>query len=193
MFVAPTAGRATMRGVAGHASELDRKSFIADPTVLAELGLGVVDLGDPDVRAVVIRSEHPEFEEALTSGWREIDLGPGAMNPRLHLTMHEVVATQLWEDSPPEAWDTARRLLEAGYERHEILHMLSRPMSEQVWATMHEQRPYDLAAHVAALRALPGSWERERSAITAEKRREDERKRARRQARGARQRNRRPR
>jgi hypothetical protein len=108
----------------------------------------------------VIRGEHPELEEALTSGWREIDLGQGPMNPRLHLTMHEVVATQLWEDSPPEAWDTARRLLKAGYERHEILHMLGRPVSEQVWAAMHEQRPYDLAAHVAALRALPGSWER---------------------------------
>jgi hypothetical protein len=41
-----------MHGVAGHASELDRKSFIADPTVLSELGFGVDDLGDPDVRAV---------------------------------------------------------------------------------------------------------------------------------------------
>ena len=182
-----------MHGVAGHASELARKSFIADPTVLSELGVGVDDLGDPDFRAVVIRSEHPEFEEALTSGWREIDLGQGPMNPRLHLTMHEVVATQLWEDSPTEARDTARRLLEAGYEPHEVLHMLSRPVSEQVRAAMHEQRPYDLAAHVAALRALHGSWERERSAITAEKWREDERKRARRQAREARRRNRRPR
>jgi len=115
------------------------------------------------------------------------------MNPLLHLTTHEVVATQLWDDSPPEAWDTARRLPEAGYERHEILHVLSRPVLEQVRATMHEQPPYDLAAHVAALRALPGSWERERSAITAEKWREDERKRARRQAREARRRHRRPR
>ena len=50
-----------MRGVAGHASELDRKSFIADPTVLSELGVGVDDLAEPDVRAVAIRSEHPEF------------------------------------------------------------------------------------------------------------------------------------
>ena len=109
MFVAATAGRARMRGVAGHASELDRRGFIADPTVLSELCVGVDDLGDRDVRAVVIRSEHPEFEEALTSGWREIDLGQGAIDPRMHLTMHEVVATQLWDDSPPEAWDTARR------------------------------------------------------------------------------------
>lgn len=193
MFPAPTAERATIRGVAGQASEVDRKRFIADPTVLSELGLGVDDLDDPDVRAVVIRNEHPEFEEAFARGWREVDLGQGPMNPRLHLTMHEIVATQLWEDSPPEVWETARRLLDAGYERHEILHMLSRPVSEQVWSAMHEERPYDLEAHVAALQALPGSWERERSAIAAEKRHEDERKRARRQAREARRRNRRPR
>ena len=193
MFPTPTAERATIRGVAGQASEVDRKRFIADPTVLSELGLGVDDLDDPDVRAVVIRNEHPEFEEALARGWREVDLGHGPMNPRLHLTIHEIVATQLWEDSPPEVWETARRLFDAGYERHQILHMLSRPVSEQVWAAMHEERPYDLEAHVAALQALPGSWERERSAITAEKRHEDERKRARRQAREARRRNRRPR
>ena len=31
------------------------------------------------------------------------------MNPRLHLKMHEIVATQLWDDSPPEVWDTAAR------------------------------------------------------------------------------------
>lgn len=192
MFWAPTGERATIRGVAGQASALDRKSFIADPTVLSELGLGLDDLGDSDVRALVIRSEHPEFEEALRSGWRAVDLGRGPMNPRLHLTMHEVVATQLWEDSPPEVWETAGRLLEAGYERHEILHMLSQPVSKQVWAAMHEQRPYDLAAHLAALRALPESWERERSATTAEKRHESERKRVRRQARAARRRNRRP-
>jgi len=29
------------------------------------------------------------------------------MNPRVHLTMHEVVGTQLCDDSPPEAWDRA--------------------------------------------------------------------------------------
>ena len=75
MCAAPTAGRPTMRGVAGDASELDRKGFIADPTVSSELGVGVDDLRDRDVRTVVIRSEHPEFEEALTSGRREIDLG----------------------------------------------------------------------------------------------------------------------
>jgi hypothetical protein len=120
--------------------------------------------------------------------------GPdGSVNPRLHLKLHEVVAAQLWDDSPSEVWDTAVRLLDAGYERHEILHMLARPVSDQIWAALHDERPYDLERHVAALKALPGSWERERTTRTATRRHQDARAQARRAARTARRRNRRPR
>jgi hypothetical protein len=144
------------------------------------------------VRSVVIRHEHPEFEEALKEDRSEIEGSDGPMSPRLHLTMHEIVATQLWDDSPPAAWDAAVRLLEAGYERHEILHMLALPVSEQVWGALHDERPYERERHVAALQALPGSWELERASRTAARRHDNARKQARRAARAARQRNRRP-
>jgi hypothetical protein len=114
------------------------------------------------------------------------------MNPRLHLAMHEIVATQLWDNSPAEVWETAVRLLDAGYERHEILHMLSRPVSDQVWAALHDERPYDPERHVAALRELPGSWERERATRTSAQRHSDARRQARRTAHAARRRKRRP-
>lgn len=171
---------------------IDRQLFVADAGALAVLGLGVEKLADPDVRSVVIHHEHPEFEEALTEGRDEIEIAGVPINPHLHLAMHEVVASQLWDDSPPEVWETAVRLLNAGYERHEILHMLGRPVSEQIWAALHDERPYDREGHVAALEALPGSWERERATRTATKRHDDARKQARRQARTARRRNRRP-
>ena len=166
--------------------------FVADPQVLAELGLRLEDLADPDVRSYVICHEHPEFEEALGAGREEIDLGGGPVNPRLHLAMHEVVATQLWDNSPPEVWETAVRLRDAGYERHEILHMLSRPVTDQVWAALHDDLPYARDRHVAALRALPGSWERERAARAVEMRHEVARKQARRRARAQRRGKRRP-
>lgn len=130
--------------------ELARRQFVADPDVLAGLELSVDDLADPDLRSYVIRHEHPEFEDALEDDVGEIDLGYGPINPRLHLTMHEIVATQLWDGEPPEVWETAVRLGAAGYERHEILHMLSRPVSDQVWAALRDQAPYDKARHVAA-------------------------------------------
>jgi hypothetical protein len=122
----------------------------------------------------------------------EIDLGDGPFNPRLHLALHEVVATQLWDNDPPEVWETALRLCDAGYERHEVLHMLCRPVSDHIWAALHEDEPYDRARHVAALRALPETWEQERSALTARKTHGADRKQARRTARAARRRNRRP-
>jgi len=172
--------------------EAERRRFVADPDALDAVGVTLEQLSDPDVRSVVIRHEHPEFEQALKEGRREIDGADGPMNPRLHLTMHQIVATQLWDDSPPEVWDTAVRLLDAGYERHEILHMLGRPVGDQVWEALHNERPYDREQHMAALRALPGSWERERTTKTAIRRHDDARKKARRAARAARQRNRRP-
>jgi Domain of unknown function (DUF1841) len=172
--------------------ESERRRFIAAPDVLSALGLSVDDLADPDMRSYVIRHEHPEFEDALKDGLDEIDLGHGPINPRLHLAMHEIVATQLWDGDPHEVWETAVRLRKAGYERHEILHMLGRPMSDQIWAALHDQVPYDRTRHVAALRVLPGSWERERSALSATDRHDDAAKRARRTARAVRRRNRRP-
>lgn len=172
--------------------EDQRRRFVADPDVLAEFGVAIEQLSDPDIRSLVIRHEHPEFEEALNEGRGEIEGPGGPMNPRLHLTMHGIVATQLWDDSPPEVWDTTVRLLEGGYERHEILHMLGRLVSDQVWEALHEERPYDRERHVAALRALPGSWERERTAETTAARPDAARKEARRAARAARRRNRRP-
>ena len=41
--------------------------------------------------------------------------------------------------------------------------MLGRPVSDQVWEALHNERPYDREQHLAGLRALPGSWERERT------------------------------
>jgi hypothetical protein len=159
--------------------------------------MGLDELADEDLRAVVIRAEHPELEDALQAGVREIEGPNGPLNPRLHLVMHGIVATQLWEDSPPEVWETASRLQDSGYERHEILHMLSRPVAAQVWEAWNDERAYDRDAHVAALRALPGTWEQEREALESERKTDDRRrgatarKLARRQTKSSRRRNRR--
>ena len=188
-----------MSGGPSRGDQRARQRFVADPAVMAQLELRLEDLADEDLRAVVIRAEHPEFEEALKAGVREFDGPDGPVNPRLHLIMHGIVSTQLWDDSPPEVWETAKRLLEAGYERHEVLHMLGRPVAAQVWETWHDERAYDRDAHVSALNALPDSWERERGAIGLERghdvagRRDAAaaRKHARRQIKASRRRNRR--
>ena len=117
-----------------------------------------LDPNDADDRALLIAAAHPELdtdaETALVDGHE--------INPRLHLTIHEIVATQIVDDDPPEVWATAQRLRKLGYGRHEVLHMLGAAMTPQLWAALHDQRDYDLEAHRAALAALPESWERAR-------------------------------
>jgi hypothetical protein len=117
-----------------------------------------LDPGDEDDRSVLLALAHPELdtdEETMVFAGQE-------MNPRLHLVIHEIVAKQLADDDPPEVWETARRLRRAGYHQHEILHMLGSAMSSEIWHAMQGHRGYDREAHLAALAALPDSWERQR-------------------------------
>ena len=94
---------------------------IADPDEETEW----LDPADPDERALLIRAAHPELDtEAET-----VFIDGREMNPRLHLTIHEIVATQLADGQPPEVWATAQRLRKLGYGRHEILHMLGAAMT----------------------------------------------------------------
>jgi len=147
---------------AADATVSERLALIASDRALASVDARAEDLADPDVRAVVIRADHPELDRALRDGRDEITVNDEPVSVRLHLQMHQVLATQLADDDPPEVFVTAQRLLAAGYERHEVLHMLTAPIAEQIFATLSDGEPYDRARHLAELQALPGSWERQR-------------------------------
>src|SRR5665213_2055669 len=90
---------------------------------------------------------------------RRVLLDCRVMNPRLHLMIHEIVATQIIDGDPPEMFETAERLIAAGRDRHAVLHMLGSTASEQIWSASHDRRLYDRTTHIAALAALPGSWD----------------------------------
>ena len=144
----------------------ERLSLIAGEKALAIIGARLEDLVDPDVRAAVIRADHPELDRALHDGKDELIVDDEPMSIRLHLTMHQVLANQLADNDPPEVYLTAQRLLASGYERHEVLHMLAAPIAEQIHATLHDGQEYDVGRHLAALAALPGSWGRGRTQRT---------------------------
>jgi hypothetical protein len=73
--------------------------------------------------------------------------------------------------------------------------MLGGAMSGELWDALQERRGYDHAAHVAALEALPESWERQRrggpTLPASRAAHADQGKKHRRAARAARRRNRR--
>jgi len=101
--------------------------------VLDEIDLVLLDRDDEDQRRILIEAEHPELKQALDEGTDEVHHRTETMSPALHIAMHEIVTNQLWADDPPEMWQTAERLTAAGYERHDVLHMLGSVVSGQVW------------------------------------------------------------
>jgi hypothetical protein len=151
------------RDVSDGSPNLDRRGFAAPPVqgTVRGIDLAALDPDDPDDRHFLILAVHPELWEAVEKGQDEVEIGRSRFNPQVHLTIHEIVANQLWDDEPPETWQTAQRLIASGYERHEVLHMLTSAVAEEIWGALQGGRGYDEARYLAALAALPDSWERQ--------------------------------
>jgi len=50
---------------------------------------------------------------------------------------------------------TACGPLAAGYERHDVLHMLGAAAAQELWHVVHESEPFERDRYVRALEALP--------------------------------------
>jgi hypothetical protein len=121
------------------------------------LDVALLDRDDEDDRRCLIEAEHPWFADALRNDV-ELDLDGESMSPRLHISMHEVVTTQLWADNPPEVWVTAQRLAAVGYDRHVVLHMIASLVSQDLWETVHQHKPFDREQYARRLASLPDGW-----------------------------------
>jgi len=133
---------------------LDRRRF-AMPYVGTRIGaedFPRLDPNDPDERALLIEGEHPEYHEALADPAFDGEID--GVNPRLHLAMHEIVANQLWDNDPPEVWAAARRFLDAGHDRHDILHAIGHAAMPYLHATLTSRKPFDVAGYRAELDKL---------------------------------------
>jgi hypothetical protein len=107
-------------------SDRDRRlAFAIPPIAEPREETERLDPADADDRALLIAAAHPEAEMA----------DDPEINRRLHLTIHEIVATQIVDNDPPEVWATAE--------------------PPQLWDALQNQQEYELQAHRAALAALP--------------------------------------
>jgi hypothetical protein len=98
----------------------DRRSWAAPPGHGTYQGLDLERLNpdDEDERGFLLEAQHLEMAEALERHEEIITESGEAVNPRLHVTLHGVVANQLLADDPPETWQTVRRLAGLGYDWH---------------------------------------------------------------------------
>jgi hypothetical protein len=122
------------------------------------LDLERLDPGAEDERKLLIEALHLEMAEALEQ--HEEMTGPDGepMSPTLHVTLHLIVANQLMADDPPETWQTVQRLAGLGYDWHNVMHLVMGPVTEAVYETLAQKRPFDRADYVRRLAELPGDW-----------------------------------
>jgi hypothetical protein len=121
------------------------------------LELELLDPADEDELMLLLEARHAEHGEALGSG-EEMIIDGEPFSPRLHLAMHQIVANQLLADDPPETWQSVQRLAGIGYHWHDVMHMIARVISDDVYRALNESREIDPADYARRLQQLPGDW-----------------------------------
>ncbi len=136
--------------------ELGARRRFAVPTTAACIDGDDIELdpADEDQRALLIDAEHPQYRQVLADPFSDELIE--SVDPRLHVALHQVIANQLWEDIPAEAWQAAQRLLASGYDRHAVLHALADELSEELYSGLTGQHALDpeMSAYRDRLRQL---------------------------------------
>jgi len=92
--------------------------------------LSILDPADPNDRRALLAADHATP-------------APGGVGR--HIERHLVLADRLWRGDPPDLWEAAQRLLDAGQDRHLVLHALMAVL---------DHTSGDEAALIAVLREL---------------------------------------
>lgn len=76
------------------------------------------------------------------------------VNPFIHQVIHEIVENQIKENNPPETRITFERLMNSGYDRHDVIHKIGTVVMEEVYEVMKQKKPYNEKRFVARLKQL---------------------------------------
>jgi uncharacterized protein DUF1841 len=122
-----------------------------------DVELGLLDPADEDESMLLLEALHPDLVDLLDSG-DEATVDGEPFSPRLHLAMHQIVANQLLADDPPETWQTVQRMAGLGYDWHNVMHMIARVISEDLYRAISDGQQVDAADYARRLEQLPGDW-----------------------------------
>ena len=114
------------------------------------------ELSDEDRRTVEIMAAHPEYAH-LWDRLNELsdeEITRDGSNPLLHVTVHEMVESQIAAGDPPAVKLTMERLEQRGVLRHEAAHRIGKVLIEEIWHVMSEQQPFNSLRYAAKLAEL---------------------------------------
>ena len=131
----------------------DRRSWAIPPGhgTYRGLDLELLDPADEGELMFLIEALHTESEDAIRSD-EEMITGGEPFSPRVHIAMHQVVASQLLADDPPETWQSVQRLSALGYDWHNIMHMIAAVVSDDLYRAVPRRT---LVAYERTTRGTP--------------------------------------
>ena len=81
-------------------------------------------------------------------------------NAQMRAMMLDAAENQIAADDPPETRLTLERLMGLGFPREEAMQYIANVLTMELLAVLHQQKPFNEARYVAALKALPERpWE----------------------------------
>lgn len=103
------------------------------------------DGGPPSVEAeagALAYLDHPEFAVlADYAGELPPRFTVEGVNPRFHVTVHQVIETQLLNNDPPEARTTLAYLLGLGIDRHAAIHLMMEGLLKDIHTALQHEKP----------------------------------------------------
>jgi hypothetical protein len=119
----------------------------------AQLGM---PLAGEQARRVQAMREHPEYSDL----WGRLDelsdeeIERDGVNPILHITIHGIIENQIADRDPKIVRRVLKALMEQGLSRHEVIHQIGSVLSEQMFNTLKDKRPFDERDYIRRLRRL---------------------------------------
>ncbi len=75
-------------------------------------------------------------------------------NPVLHITLHQIIETQIANREPPETDQTLTRLMTQGTTRHDAVHQIGAVFAEELYEVLKHQREFNSARYIKKLGRL---------------------------------------
>ena len=113
-------------------------------------------LEDEEARLVQAMRDHPEYADlwGRLGELSDEQIQRDGTNPILHITIHQIIESQIVNGKPKETAQTVEALMQQGLDRHEAIHRVGAVMTDEIFHILKGIRPFDEARFVRKLGRL---------------------------------------
>jgi len=109
-----------------------------------------------DKRLAKIMEEHKEYHQVWDNADKieDSEYNVEGVNPFLHVQLHLIVENQLAMGKPEVVKEVSKKLNNFGFSHHEIVHIIARPLAEQMFNILKNNVPFDEERYTHDLRKI---------------------------------------